>query len=71
MITLHFQVVTKVHFSEFCFYVAEGQWFDADDYAAAYGMNRSELDPQDVHAAQDAAGHLNPGEWLEVTHAQA
>jgi hypothetical protein len=29
---------------------------------------RISLDAQDVHSAQDAAGRLNPGEWLQVEH---
>ena len=42
--------------------------FDADDYAEAYGLDRVDFDAQDVHSVQDAAGRLNPGEWLEVSH---
>lgn len=68
MIGLAFTTTTAPDFGGFRFYVEAGQLFDADDYAAAYKLNRSDIDAQDVHAAQDAAGHLNPGEWLEVTH---
>lgn len=50
------------------FYVEAEQLFDADDYAEAYGLNRYEIDPQDIHSAQDAAARLNPGEWLQVEH---
>ncbi len=50
------------------FYVEEGKLFDADDYAEVYNLNRSDMDAQDVHSVQDAAGRLNPGEWLQVEH---
>tara|TARA_R110000822_G_scaffold97654_1_gene221546 strand:- start:128 stop:232 length:105 start_codon:yes stop_codon:yes gene_type:complete len=26
------------------------------------------MDAQDVHAAEDAAGGLNEGEWLQIDH---
>lgn len=67
-IRLDFNVTTSPDFGGFKFYVEEGRLFDADDYADAYNLNRSDIDAQDVHSAQDAAGRLNPGEWLEVTH---
>ena len=50
------------------FLVEEGRLFDADDYAKALKLNRSDIDAQDVHAAQDAAGGLNPKEWLKIDH---
>jgi hypothetical protein len=65
---LSFTTTTKLDFGGFRFYVEAGRLFDADDYAAAYKLNRSDIDAQDIHSAQDAAGRLNPGEWLEVTH---
>lgn len=55
-------------FSGFKFYVEEGRLFDADDYAEAYKLNRPDFDAADVHAAQDAAGRLIAGEWLEISH---
>ena len=67
-ITLNFETTTAPDFSGFNFYVEEGLLFDANDYADAHGLNVHDLDPQDVHAAQDACGHLNPGEWLFVSH---
>ena len=67
-ISLAFKTVTAPDFSGFLFLVEEGRLFDADAYADAYKLNRSEIDAQDIHAAQDAAGRLNPGEWLKVTH---
>lgn len=67
-IRLSFTTTTTPDFDGFCFYVEEGRLFDADDYAEAYHLNRSEIDAQHIHSAQDAAGRLNPGEWLEVTH---
>ena len=67
-INLIFKTVTQPDLGGFIFFVEEGKLFDADDYAEAYSLNRSDLDAQDVHSAQDAAGRLNPGEWLQVEH---
>lgn len=66
--SLSFKTVTEPDFGGFRFYVEAGRLFDADDYADAYKLNRSDIDAQDIHSAQDAAGRLNEGEWLEVTH---
>lgn len=65
---LSFKTTTAPDFGGFRFFVEAGGLFDADDYAEAYKLNRSDIDAQDIHGAQDAAGRLNPGEWLEVTH---
>ena len=65
---LTFKTVTTTDLGWFNFYVEEGELFDADDYADAYLINRGDIDAQDIHAVQDAAGRLNPGEWLEVSH---
>jgi len=67
-INLTFKTVTKPDLGGFMFFVEDGKLFDADDYAEAYSLNRSDMDAQDVHSAQDAAGRLNPGEWLQVEH---
>jgi len=67
-IRLKFAIVTNPDFCGFRFYVEEGLLFDVNDYAAAYNLNVCDIDAQDIHCAQDAAGHLNPGEWLEVSH---
>lgn len=67
-INLTFATTTTPDFGGFRFYVEEGRLFDADGYAEAYKLNRSDIDAQDIHSAQDAAGRLNLGEWLEVTH---
>lgn len=66
--SLNFSTVTAPDFSGFKFYVEAGKLFDADDYASAYSLNRGDIDAQDIHNAQDAAGRLNEGEWLEVTN---
>jgi hypothetical protein len=55
----------------FKYYVKAGDRFDADDYAAAYNLDRAGLDADDVHAAQGAAANLDKGEWLEVSHSIA
>ena len=68
MIKLSYSVVMKPDFGCFQFLVEEGQIFDEDDYAQAFHLNQSELDPEDVHSAQDASARLMPGEWLLVTH---
>jgi len=67
-INLTFKTVTEPDFNGLMFYVEEGSLFDADDYADAYNINRSDIDEQDIHSAQDAAGKLNPSEWLQVEH---
>ena len=54
--------------SGFNFFVEEGKLFNATDYADAYKLNVSDIDAQDIHSAQDAAGKLEAGEWLEVGH---
>lgn len=65
---LNWTTTTAPDFSGFRFYVEEGRLFDADDYAEAYRLDPHEIDVQDVHSVQDAAGRLSPGEWLEVSH---
>lgn len=65
---LSFRTVTAPDLSGFKWYTEAGCLFDAHDYSHAYGIEAGNIDPQDVHAAQDAAGHLTEGEWLEVTH---
>jgi hypothetical protein len=65
---LRFRTVTDPDMSGSRFYVPDGGLFDADDYAQAYRLNRSDIDPKDIRAAQDMAGRLNRGEWLEVIH---
>jgi len=68
MIQLNFCTVTTTFFGGFGVYIADGKPFDADFYAMAYNLDRSDIDPQDVHSAQDAASRLKPGEWLLVKH---
>lgn len=67
-INLTFKTTTTPDFGGFMFFVEEGELFDANDYAEAYGLNRADIDAQDIHSAQDAAGRLNPGEWLQIEH---
>lgn len=45
-----------------------GSVFDAQDYASKIGVDLSEFDQNDIKAAQDAAGHLNEGEVLDIWH---
>lgn len=68
MIALTIAVVKEMDFSEFKYYVECGGQFDADDYAESNDLNRADIDPDDVHAGQDAAAQLNAGEWLAVSH---
>lgn len=65
---LDFVVIKKPDFSGFNFYVEAGKFFDANDYADAYSINRNDISHQDIHSAQDAAGSLNEGEFLHVSH---
>lgn len=67
-INLTYRFTTTPDFGGFRFYVETGQLFDADDYAEVYKLRRYDIDPDNIKAVQDACGHLNPGEWLEVTH---
>ena len=68
MIKLNFNATTTPDFSGFLFYVEEGRFFDVDDYAEANGINSDDIDVLSIHNAQDAAGQLHQGEWLEVSH---
>ena len=68
MIKLNFNATTTPDFSVPSFYVEAGCFFDVDAYAGVYGINSDDIDQQDIHNAQDAAGQLHTGEWLEVTH---
>ena len=68
MIKLNFNATTTPDFSVPSFYVEAGCFFDVDAYAGVYGINSDDIDQQDIHNAQDAAGQLFPGEWLEVSH---
>ena len=67
-IRLTWNTTTSPELGGFRFYIENGRLFDADDYAAAYGLTSHEIDGRDIHAVQDATGHLSPGEWLEVSH---
>ena len=67
-INLHTTVTRTPDLGGWQFYVESGNVFDADVYAEAYGLNRPDLDPDDVHAAQDRAAQLLDGEWLLVEH---
>jgi len=69
-IRLTWTTTTNPDFGGFRFFVESGDVFDADDYAEAYGLIRSEIDHNDIANAQAAASNLAPGEWLEVTHAE-
>lgn len=65
---LSFRTVTAPDLSGFKWHTESGCLFDARDYSHAHGIEVGDIDPQDVHAAQDAAGQLTEGEWLEITH---
>lgn len=68
-INLTYRVMTIPDFDSFKFSLPEwGAIFNIDDYMEAYNLRASDIDPDDIKAVQDACGHLNPGEWLEVTH---
>ena len=67
-VKLNFKFVANPDFAGLMFFVASGKLFDADDYADAYSLNRSDIDAQDIHSVQNAAGQLNDGEWLQVDH---
>ena len=68
MIKLTFKATTTPDFSGSSFHVEAGRFFDVEDYAQENGIHSDDIDQQDIHNAQDAAGQLFPGEWLEVSH---
>lgn len=71
-VNLTYTVVTNPDsFVGFKYYVKAGDEFDADDYAAAYKLDRADLDAGDVLATRDAAAALMLGEWLTVAHSVA
>ena len=71
-INLSYTVVTNPEsLVGFNIYVASGQVFDADEYAEAYNLNRTDLDSDDVHTIQNAAVKLKAEEWLKVSHSIA
>ena len=61
-------ITTSPDFSGGLFYVKAGSEFDASDYAEHAGLNRHDIDADDIHAAQDKASVLNDGEWMLVDH---
>jgi len=61
-------ITTNPDFSGGLFYVQSGGEFDANDYAEHAGLNRHDIDADDIHAAQDKASGLNDGEWMLVDH---
>lgn len=65
-INLSWTKTTNPDFSGFGFYVESGRMFDAGDFAEAYGLSRSDINPDHVHSVQDAAAQLGDGEWLRV-----
>jgi hypothetical protein len=71
-VNLTYTVVTNPDsFVGFKYYVKAGDMFDADDFSAAYKLNRADLDANDVLATQDASTKLTAGEWLTVSHSIA
>jgi hypothetical protein len=68
MINLQSTITTSPDLCGWHYYVFAGFAFDADVYAEASGLNEHDINPADIHAVQDAAGRLNPGEFLQVTH---
>lgn len=67
-IKLQLQEVTNIDLSGSYFYVAEGDEFDADDYAHQLGINRADIDAVGIHQAQDMSAQLVTGQWLRVEH---
>ena len=68
MITLTYNTTTAPDFPGWHYYVETGRLFDAAEYAEACGMDFNDISALDIHAVQDACGHLDPGEWLRVDH---
>lgn len=68
MYNLYTEVLKSRMFGGSGFFVPAGKAFDADTFAEVYSLNRADLDPDDIHATQDEAARLLPGEWLSVTY---
>jgi hypothetical protein len=72
MINLTCTVVTNPDsFVGFEYYVKAGDEFDADKYAAAYKLNRGDLESDDVQTVRDSSSKLKVGECLMVSHSIA
>jgi site-specific DNA-methyltransferase (adenine-specific) len=67
-IRLEWMGTSNPDLSGFNYFVEAGNDFDAADYAAAYTINRSDIDPDDVQNVQNACARLMDGEWVAVTH---
>lgn len=67
-ITLETTVTETQDIGGFRFFVKEGDLFDAGAYAESYNLNIADIDDDSIKAAQDKAGGLCPGQWLEVSH---
>ena len=71
-VNLTYTVVTDPDsFVGFKYYVKAGEVFNADDFARSYKLNRADLDPDGVLAAQDATAKLMVGELLAVFYSMA
>ena len=68
MINLQWATTTNPGYDGWYWYVPGGDVFEVDMYAEAYDLNRCDINPDSIRAVQDAAGHLNRGEWIQVTH---
>lgn len=68
MIRLSWNITRNPDLDSFRYYVEAGDVFDASAYAVAYGLDRAEINHNDIANAQAEVSNLAPGEWLEVTH---
>lgn len=67
-IRLDWGVTRYPAFDGFRYFVEYNTVFDVGDFCDAYGLDRSDIDDNDVASVQYAAANLAPDEWLEVTH---
>jgi hypothetical protein len=71
MINLTFKMITNPDYDGWYWYVGGGDVFDAYYYADAFALNEDDINPDSIQAVLDAATHLAPGEFLQVTHTES
>lgn len=68
MIRLTWNTTRTPDLDGYNFYVEAGDVFDVVAFCEAYGLNRRDIDHNDIANAQAAASNLCQGEWLEVEY---
>ena len=66
-IHMHHRVVAE-NLGGFAWYVAAGETLDLEVFGAHYGIDASEIFPDELQGTLDAIAALQPGEFLSVMH---